>query len=144
MFGGVSRIEGTFAVGLLAAVAYVCRGATHDRRPLTTSFAGGGAMWFHKLCVATSAVIVASACAHAQGLSISFHDPAFPSVHDIQWDTASPSPTMVIGIENPSSATDKLYGWQLGLRIVRDGGATGNLLFNAATLPPSYLLDGQV
>ncbi len=100
-------------------------------------------MWFHKFCMATLAVIVASACAHAQELSISFHDPAFPSVHNIQWNPASPSPAMVIGIENPSLTTDKLYGWQLGLRIEPDVGATGKLQFSTATLPPSYLLDGR-
>ena len=50
---------------------------------------------------------------------------------------------MVIGIENPVLATDKLYGWQLGLRIAPEGGATGKLQFNTATLPPSYLLDGR-
>ena len=100
-------------------------------------------MRFQRFCLVALAVILASGQAHAQQLSISFHDPASPSVHDIQWRTDSTSPVMVFGIENPASTDDLLHAWQLGLAIVARSGTTGGLQFNTATLPSSYLLDGR-
>jgi len=100
-------------------------------------------MWFRRFFLAALAGVLAGTCAHAGQLSIDFHDPLSPTVHDIEWNPASPSPVMVFGIENTTSTTDKLYGWQLGLEIVPGAGATGSLRFNEATLPTSYLLDGR-
>ena len=100
-------------------------------------------MWFHRFCNVAFAFVVASAYAHAEQLSISFHDPDSPSVHDIQWNTAFASPEMVFGLENTLSTTDLIYAWQLGFEIDPESGATGSLQFNTATLPPSYLFDGR-
>jgi hypothetical protein len=101
-------------------------------------------MWFRRFCLAALAVVAASTGVHAEQLSISFHDPLSPSVHDIQWNPTASSPVMVFGIENTTSTTDKLYGWQLGLEIVSESGATpGGLRFKTATLPTSYLLESR-
>ena len=100
-------------------------------------------MWFRRFFMAAFASVLVSTCVYADEMSISFDDPLSPSVHNIQWNTSSPSPVMVFGIENTSSTTDKLYGWQLGLEIVPETGAKGTLLFNTATVPTSYLLAGR-
>jgi hypothetical protein len=51
---------------------------------------------------------------------------------------------MVIGIDNTTGISDVLYGWQLGLEIVPQSGATGSLRFKTAALPDAaYLLDGR-
>ena len=100
-------------------------------------------MWFHRFCMVVLTVIAADVHAQEGQLSVSFHAPDSPLVHNIQWNTALASPQMVFGIENTSSTTDPLYAWQLGLEIVPRNGAVGTLQFNTATLPPSYLLQGR-
>jgi hypothetical protein len=51
---------------------------------------------------------------------------------------------MLIGIDNTTGISDVLYGWQLGLEIVPQSGATGSLRFKTAALPDAaYLLDGR-
>lgn len=100
-------------------------------------------MWFRKFFVAVLIGALAGTCVNADVISISFHDPASSSIHDIQWDPTSSSPEMVFGIENATSPPiDKLYGWQLGLEIVAETGATGTLRFKTATMPDSYVLAG--
>jgi hypothetical protein len=100
-------------------------------------------MWFRRFVMAALASAAASTCVNADMLSVSFHDPASPVVHDIQWNPASSSPVMVFGIENATSPPiDRLYGWQLGLEIVPGPGATGTLRFKTATVPDSYVLAG--
>jgi hypothetical protein len=59
------------------------------------------------------------------------------------WNLADPSPTHVVGIENPTNSTDPLFAWSLGLTITPDISATGTLEFATATPPSDYLLDGR-
>jgi len=100
-------------------------------------------MWVRRFFMAVLAGAVASTCVNADQMSISFHAPASSSVHDIQWNPTTSSPVMVFGIENDTSPpTEKLYGWQLGLEIVPETGATGTLRFKTATVPDSYVLEG--
>ena len=146
MLGRMITIGGTLAVGLLASALPMS--AVRTRKigvgvcdPILQQEA---AMCFRRLFLAALAVGMWCTCAAAGDLSISFDDPASPSVHNIQWNTTSASPVMVFGIDNITSTTDKLYGWQLGLEIVPESGATpGGLRFKTATLPTSYLLEGR-
>jgi len=63
---------------------------------------------------------------------------------EVHWtDPLGASPTFLVGIENATATADPLLGWQLGLQIVPDAGATGSLWFESAGEPPDYLLAGR-
>lgn len=62
---------------------------------------------------------------------------------DYTWNPVDPSPTHIVGIENPGGSTDPMFAWSLGLLITADASAIGSLEFVSATLPADYLLDGR-
>lgn len=74
--------------------------------------------------------------ARADFLTLSGEDLSYNPLSD-------PSPTFVVGINNPTGTTTPLVAWSLGLEIVATPGATGTLQFATATLPTNYLLDGR-
>jgi hypothetical protein len=66
------------------------------------------------------------------------------SGQNLSWTGSGSSPTFTVAIENPGGGvTDTLAGWQLGLSIAAQSGATGSLSFATATLPANYLLNGN-
>lgn len=90
-------------------------------------------------CSFVLAVLVLSTAAHAGTLSL--------SGVDLVWDPASgPSPQFVVSVSNDVATdppADLLTGWQLLLKIVPTGGATGTLNFASHSVPTGYLLDGN-
>jgi hypothetical protein len=101
------------------------------------------AMCLRKFFMTVLAVNIVALSAAAGDLSITFHDPLLsPTVHDIQWDPTQTSPIMDIGLENTTGTTDNLCGWQLGLELVPDAGATGTLRFKSVSIPGSYIFAG--
>jgi hypothetical protein len=100
-------------------------------------------MRWRAICLAAMAVGMGTLSAEAGLISISFDDPADSAIHDILWNPLDPSPSMVIGLENGTDASDPLFGWQLGLQIVPETGATGGLLFKSAGMPPAYIFEGR-
>ena len=98
-------------------------------------------MHWRKGVVAVFAVGAIATDGWASYLSISLNTPVSRTVHDVQWNGGSPPPVMVVGIEDTTATGTLLTAWQLGLEIIPDTGATGQIRFSTATIPDSYLLD---